>query len=310
MRPPSALAGLVALALAAGCAVASPDAAPGPAPSKAVPARPALTWHAAAQRPTKVLVVVEENKTQGSAMAGMPNLAALARRHGYTTHYRAVTHPSLPNYLAIAGGSTFGVHDDASPARHPLAGPSAFDRAIAAGRTAKTYAEAMPANCALRPTTRYAVKHNPWAYFADASSRANCRRFDVPSGTTTSGALRTDVDAGRLPTVGMLIPDVCHDGHDCSLAVADAWLKTWLQVIMAGPDYQRGRLAIVVTFDEDDKSADNTVLTAVIAPETSGVVASSSYTHFSLSRYLAEVSGTTPLGAGRTAPSFRAAFQL
>jgi acid phosphatase len=257
-----------------------------------------------------VLVVVEENKTQQSALAGMPYLAGLARRHGYTTHYRAVTHPSLPNYLAIAGGSTFGVHDDASPARHPVSGPSVFDRAIAAGRTAKTYADAMPTNCALRPTTRYAVKHNPWAYFADPTSRANCRRFDVPSGTTASGALRADIDAGRLPDVGLLVPDVCHDGHDCSLAVADTWLKGWLQVVMAGPDYRRGRLAIVVTFDEDDKSADNTVLTTVIAPQTSRVVATSPYTHYSLSRYLSEVSGTTPLGGARTAPSLRAAFQL
>jgi acid phosphatase len=257
-----------------------------------------------------VLVVVEENKTQRSALAGMPYLASLARKHGYTTHYRAVTHPSLPNYLAIAGGSTFGVRDDLGPARHPLPGQSAFDRAIAAGKTAKTYADAMPANCALRSTTRYAVKHNPWAYFADPVSRANCRRFNVPSGTTTSGALRADVNAGRLPNVGLLVPDICHDGHDCSLAVADTWLKGWLQVIMAGPDYRRGRLAIVVTFDEDDKSADNTVLTTVIAPQTRGVVASASYNHYSLTRYLAEITGTTPLGAGRTAPSLRAPFQL
>jgi acid phosphatase len=300
----------VSLVLAAACAGGPRDDAPATPHSAAVPARPALTWHGIAQRPTKVLVVVEENKTQGSAMAGMPHLAALARRHGYTTSYRAVTHPSLPNYLAIAGGSTFGVRDDHNPSRHPLTGPSVFDRAIAAGRTAKTYAEAMPSNCALLPTAKYAVKHNPWAYFADPASRANCRRFDGPSGTTTSGPLRSDVTAGRLPNIGLLVPDICHDGHDCSLAVADTWLKGWLQVIMAGPDYRRGLLAIVVTFDEDDKSADNTVLTAVIAPRTTGVVATSSYTHYSLSRYLAELGGRPPLGAARTAPSLRAPFQL
>jgi acid phosphatase len=274
------------------------------------PARPALTWHGGPARPTKVLVVVEENKTQTSALAGMPRLAALARAHGYTTRYRAVTHPSLPNYLARFGGSTFGVHDDASPSRHPIAGPSAFDRAIAAGRTAKTYAEAMPAPCSLTPATPYAVKHNPWAYFADAASRANCRRFDVPAGTTAGGALRSDVDRGRLPDVGLLVPNLCHDGHDCSLGVADTWLADWLQVVMAGPDYRRGRLAILVTFDEDDKSADNTVLMAVIAPRTSHVVATGAYTHYSLTRYLAELTGTRPLGAAATAPSLRAAFQL
>jgi acid phosphatase len=123
-----------------------------------------------------------------------------------------VTHPSLPNYLAIAGGSTFGVRNDASPSSHHISGPSVFDRVIAGGRTAKTYADAMPAPCTLTATGRYAVKHNPWAYFSDPASRANCRRFDVPLGTTTAGALRHDLDAGTLPTVGLVSPDLCHDG--------------------------------------------------------------------------------------------------
>jgi acid phosphatase len=263
-----------------------------------------------AQRPTKVLVVVEENHTQGSALAGMPYLASLASTYGRTTAYHAVSHPSLPNYLAIAGGSTFGVHDDRSPASHHLTGPSAFDRAIAGGRTAKTYADAMPAPCALTATSRYAVKHNPWAYFADPGSRANCRQFDVPLGTTTSGALRHDVDTGTLPTVGLLVPDICHDGHDCSLATADTWLRSWLTVIRQGPDYRSGRLAIVVTFDEDDNSGGNTVLTVVVSPYTSHVVSNRPFTHYSLARYLAEITATSPLRAAATAPSMRADFHL
>jgi hypothetical protein len=108
-----------------------------------------------------------------------------------------VTHPSLPNYLAIAGGSTFGVRDDKSPAAHPLAGQSVFGQVLAAGGTAKTYAEAMPSNCATSAEGRYAVKHNPWPYFADAGERAACRRYDVPSGTPARGALHDDVTPGR-----------------------------------------------------------------------------------------------------------------
>jgi hypothetical protein len=299
---------LVGLVSAAACA-------PSPAnrPAAAPPARaavPALTWHVAAQQPTKVLVFVEENKTDRSALAGMPYLASLARIYGYTTDYRAIRHPSLPNYLAIAGGSTFGVTNDAGPARHPLSGPSVFDQALAAGSTAKTYAEAMPSACAQTATRRYAVKHNPWAYFADATSRANCRRYDVPMGTTAAGALRSDVVAGRLPNVGMAIPDICHDGHDCSLETADSWLRSWLQVIFAGPDFRRGRLAVVVTFDEDDKSADNTVLTVVMSRSTSHVVATSSYTHYSLSRYLSQLTGSRPLRSAGTARDLRGAFHL
>lgn len=260
--------------------------------------------------PTKVLVIVEENHSQQAALDGMPNLAQLAQRFGYAADFKATTHPSLPNYLAMAGGSTFGVKDNDAPSSHRLAGPSAFDAAIAAGKTAKTYAEAMPRPCGMDSTDRYAVKHNPWPYFSDPTSRANCARFAVESGTTSAGPLRSDIDAGTLPNVGMLVPDICNDGHDCSLAVADRWLKDWLDLLMAGPDYQAGRLAIIVTFDEGGDSADTSVLTVVISPYTSGVKGALAYSHYSLTRYFAEITGTTPLGAGATATSLRAEFGI
>lgn len=305
MRPPRLLtsAALALTALLATACGSTPTATP-------TEASPLWLSSVAPARPSKVLVVVEENHAQSQALAQMPYLSSLASNHGRTTAYHAVTHPSLPNYLAIAGGSTFGVHDDSYPSSHPLPGQSAFDRAIVAGRTAKTYAEAMPSSCALASTSRYAVKHNPWAYFASATSRANCRRFDVPSGTPSSGALRSDINAGRLPTVGLLVPDICHDGHDCSLSTADSWLHSWLPVVMAGPDYRAGRLAIVVTFDEDDDNSGNTVLTTVVSPYTKKVVSGAAYTHYSLTRYFAELSRTTPLRAGANAPSLRSAFHI
>ncbi|MCU1589551.1 MAG: putative hydrolase [Frankiales bacterium] len=302
MRPPRPLLLLAACALAAACG--SPAAAP-------VRSHAAPLWFATTpQRPVKVLVVVEENHTQRAALQGMPYLSSLASTYGRTAAYKAITHPSLPNYLALAGGSTFGIRDDRGPASHHLSGPSVFDRVIAGGRTAKSYVESMPGNCAQSATTKYAVKHNPWAYFSDAGPRASCRRFDVPAGTTASGALRHDIDAGTLPTVGLLVPDICHDGHDCSLATADGWLKSWLSVVMQGADYRSGRLAVVVTFDEDDTSSNNTVLTVVVSPYTAKVVSTRALNHYSLTRYLAELTGTTPLRAAATAPSMRADFRL
>ncbi|MGZ6791385.1 MAG: hypothetical protein ACXVFV_00410, partial [Mycobacteriales bacterium] len=113
--------------------------------------------------PTKVLVVVEENHTQTQALNGMPYLRSLSSTYGRTSSYHGVTHPSLPNYLAIAGGSTFGVHDDYPPSYHKLTGASVFGQALAHARTAKTYAEAMSSACQQYAYGRYAVKHNPWA---------------------------------------------------------------------------------------------------------------------------------------------------
>jgi hypothetical protein len=297
---------------------AVPRTPPEPASSPLAPASasthptPAASSTAAANggHPTKALVIVEENHSERAALEQMPFLAGLADEFGRTTAYRAVSHPSLPNYLAVAGGSTFEVSDDQPPSSHPIQQTSVFDAVIAAGGTAKTYAEAMPEPCALESVDRYAVKHNPWAYFSSSTSRDNCGRFDVPAGDPGNGALRDDVDAGALPTVGLLVPDLCNDGHDCPLSKADDWLRAWLPVIMDGPDYRAGDLAVVVTFDEDDHTVDNAVLTTVIAPMVSHVVSGAPLTHYSLSRYLAELGGTAPLVDAATAASLQAAFGL
>lgn len=291
MTAPRALAALGLVVLSASCASRSPSSA-------------------TAAVPSKVLVIVEENHAAAAVSAGMPYLSAVSARYGHTTGYKAITHPSLPNYLALVGGSTFGIVDDADPVNHQLPGESAFDRALAAGHLAKTYAESMPSSCAQSSSGTYAVRHNPWAYFSDAGPRANCRRDDVPAGTPSSGALNRDVRSGGLPTVGLLVPNLCHDAHNGSLATADSWLKSWLPILQAGPDYRAGRLAIIVTFDEDDGAADNTVLTVVVAPHTSHAVSSRSLTHFSITRYFSELTGTSPLRSAASAPSLRFEFHL
>ena len=263
---------------------------------------------ATAAAPTKVLTIVEENHGQTTALRGMPFLAVLAHNYGRTTAYRTLTHPSLPNYLAMAGGSTFGIRDDGSPAQHPLHGASVFDAARGTGHTAKTYAEGMSRPCQTSSAGRYAVKHNPWPYFVDAGPRRACQTYDVPAGSTTSGALHNDVVRGTLPNVGLLIPDLCHDAHDCSLATADAWLKSWVAAITAGPDYKTGRLIIVVTFDEIEGSSSGSILTVLVHPAIRGRVVSSALSHLSWSRWMTDLAGAKPLRQAATAPSLGRAF--
>jgi acid phosphatase len=228
----------------------------------------------------------------------------LARTYGYATSYFATRHPSLPNYLAIASGSTHGVTTDAAPADNvTVTGESVFGRAIAADLTAGVYADAMPRPCALAPTGPYAVKHNPWPYFVD--ERALCRQHDLPM-----SALGADVTAGSLPNAGMVVPDLCHDAHDCRLSTADAWFKGWMTRIQAGPDWRSGRLLVVLTADEDDRSAGNRVLTVVVHPSQHGAVVTTRLDHYSLTRLYAEVTGTAPLGRGAKAASMAKAFHL
>ena len=247
---------------------------------------------------------VVENHSLRQMRAGMPHTYGLARTYGYASAYFALTHPSLPNYLAMVSGGTHGVTTNAAPAANaPVRGPSVFGRAMAAGRTAALYVDAMSRSCASTPSGRYAVKHNPWPYFVD--ERAQCRRHDVPL-----AALGPDIAGGTLPHAGMVVPDLCHDAHDCGLAVADRWFAQWMGRIQEGPDWRSGRLLVVLTADEDDRSAGNRVLTVLVHPSLHHVEVSTRLDHYSLARLYAEVTGTAPLGRAAGASSMVKAFGL
>lgn len=252
---------------------------------------------------TKLLVFVVENHSLDEMRTQMPFLRAIADRYGYADRYTAAAHPSLPNYLAIAGGDTFGVSDDDSPSAHPLSGSSVFGEAVDHGSTARLYAESMSSPCQTEPQGPYAVKHNPWAYFRDEQTQ--CRRDDVPL-----SAFAPDVSRGSLPAVGMVIPNLCDDAHDCPLAHADSWLRTWVRRAMSGPDWASGHLAIVVTADEDDDAHGNRILTVVAHPSLSHDVVSTPLGHDALSRAYADVAGVAPLRHAATAPDLLRAFGL
>jgi hypothetical protein len=253
---------------------------------------------------TKLLVLVVENHSLAQMRDQMPYTAGLAERYGYATDYVAARHPSLPNYLAITGGDTFGVADDAAPARHPLDGGSVFGQAVGSGRTAALYADGMTRPCSTaNGGDRYAVKHNPWAYYV--TERAACTTGDQPL-----GALAPAVRDGRLPEAGMIIPNLCHDAHDCGLGVADGWIRSQLETVLAGPDWRSGHLAVVVTADEDDHHGDNRVLTVVVHPSQHGNVVTDPLTHYSLCGLYSDVLHTPRLGNAAQAPSMAAAFGL
>lgn len=284
-------------------AAVSPSHPSTPSTGATASSRPHPTTPGRAGPVTKLLVVVEENHSLSQTRTGMPYAFALARRFGYATDYHAVTHPSLPNYLAIASGSTHGVSDDDPPSAHPLPGRTVFGQALARGGTAGVYADAMPGDCVTQAQGTYAVKHNPWAYFP--GERRGCLAHDLPL-----DRLWAAVRLGRLPNAGMVVPDICHDAHSCSLAVADGWLRRLMSKIFQGPDWTSGRLAVVVTADEDDGSEGNTVLTVVVHPSQRHHVVSERLDHYSLTRLYEDVTGVPYLGAARTAPSMAAAFGL
>jgi phosphatidylinositol-3-phosphatase len=266
------------------------------------------TARAASNHVTKVLVFIEENHSMSEMRSGMPYLYSQAIKYGYADHYTAIAHPSLPNYLAIVGGSTFGVTTDGSPSQLPEPTPNVYGAAIATGRTAKVYAESMPSNCVTATSGSYAARHNPWVYFPRDAAR--CAANDVPSGTTSSGKLRQAIVNGALPALGWVTPNVQHDGHNGTLASADSWLKKWLALVYASTDWRSGRLVVIVTADEDDYSQRNTVLTVVLHRSQAGHVVSTPLNHYSLTGLLTRVAHAPCLRNGCGAANFAAAFGL
>jgi phosphatidylinositol-3-phosphatase len=306
----------LATCLAAGCSMG--DAPSGQAASSA---RASVSASAAGTSPvatppsgsgqdgvSKILVIMEENHNAGEVFPdGMPYLWQLARTYGHATAWSAITHPSLPNYLAIFSGSSFNDPQDCLPGHGcTYPGPSVFGQALAAGQTARSYEESMPQPCDQSGSGNYDVNHNPWAYIPHEA--AQCRANDVPSGTTAGGALVSDVRGGTLPTVGLITPNLIHDAHNGTLAQADDWLRSWIPVLMSGPDWRSGHLAIAVVFDEGDTT--NHVPFVLIAPGVSGAIVSTPVDHYALTRLIDKIIGAQPLRHAATAGNLAALFGL
>ena len=310
--------GLAGCLLAAGCSspsaasshsAAGPLAAPSTGPVSASATDTTGTPAAATLSGLrKILVIMEENHSiQQVFPDGMPYLWSLARRFGYASNWSDVGHPSLPNYLAIFGGSAFGEPGDCTPSpgcTYP--GPTVFGQALSRGETARAYEESMPQPCDPSSSGQYDVYHNPWPYFP--SEVTSCRSDDVPAGTPAAGSLVSDVRGGTLPTVGLVTPNLVDDGHDGTLAQADAWLRTWVPVLMSGADWRKGQLVIVVVFDEGETTEQ--VPFVLMAPGLSGVTVSAPANQYTLTRLIDCIVGAPPLRQASNAADVAPLFGL
>jgi hypothetical protein len=192
-----------------------------------------------------VFVVIFENKESASVLGNRaaPTFNAYARRYATMTRYYGVTHPSLPNYIALVSGSTQGITSDCTSCL--VSARSLADTLEAAGRTWKTYAEGLPRAGYLGAfNRRYAKKHNPFAYFRNIANSPARRANFVPL-----TQLQRDESAGRLPDFGLVVPDLCHSMHDCSVGVGDAWLRRTVGPLLTLPN-----TVVLVLFDEGSSS--------------------------------------------------------
>lgn len=244
-----------------------------------------------------VVWIVLENI--GYAVVGSPHapyLNSLARSCGLATADHAVSHPSLPNYLALVSGSTQGVTDDAGPSVHPLGVPSIFSQLSGNWHA---YADSMPIPCDRVTSGTYAARHNPAVYFRSLGS--TCGRRDLP------GIQPINVAAAFT----FVAPNICDDMHSCAIEVGDAWLARAVGGIVASAQYRAGTVALFITFDESNTDGTNHVPTIVVAPSVPrGLRVGVAFTHYSLLRTTESLLGLPLLGAARSAASMTVPFRL
>ncbi len=256
----------------------------------AVAAAPAAPVHAAPLVPgfARVVVVVEENHTADAVIGNKaaPFINALATGGALMTQSFAVTHPSQPNYLALFAGDTFGVTSNACPLDLGAA-PNLASGLFNAGYSFGGFAEGLPAaGSPVCSAGGYARKHAPWVNFTNvpASASMPLSAFDI----------------GSLPTVSIVVPDLADDMHDGSVAAGDAWLSAHLSGYANWAKANNGLL--IVTWDEDDDSADNRIATIFYGASVKPGSYSQTISHYNVLSTIQEIYGLPKTGLAAAAP--------
>ena len=256
-------AGFLALGrLLAGCSSPAPAAVPAPSSAGAAlaPSAPSTAPSQPSNRPSTdgalpagiehVVVIVMENESYPVILGNdePPYIKKLASEYAVATNYRAITHPSLPNYLALTRGTNAGITDDCEPGDGCTAQvPNITDTTDKSRRTWKRYAESMPAPCTPGTTDLYAVRHNPFMYYPGVTdNQASCKTHVVPLPRLAADLKST----ASTPNYVFLSPHVCNDTHDCPLGTGDAWLSRQVPQILLSPAFTTHKSLLVLTWDE------------------------------------------------------------
>ncbi len=266
-----------------------------------------------------IFLMVDENHgfAQIIGNRAAPNLNRLATAFGLATSYFSVADPSAPNYVAMLGGSFFGIADDNAYYTHTVNKGSLMSQMDAAGLAWKGYFQSMPyagyrgicypVKCNGVPDIDplYSSKHNGIPYFKSIQDSAS--EFAKLSPLEQ---LADDLASGNVPNFGYIIPDQCNDMHGApsycvdggnpadlqdNLLVGrgDSFVANIVKQITSASFWSTGNNAIVITFDEgadgdtsgccDANPGTGKVVTIVITSHgPRGLQDPTPYNHFSL----------------------------
>ncbi|HEY7350636.1 MAG TPA: alkaline phosphatase family protein [Ktedonobacterales bacterium] len=277
----------------------SPPSAATPTGSPHTPTATATAQPAASGLPNfkHIFVLVMENEESSDVIGNSeaPYINSLAHRYSRAANYFGITHPSLPNYLELLGGSTFGIDSDCETCF--VHAPNLVDQLETARKSWKAYMEDMPSPCFVGDDGDYAQRHNPFIYFDNI--RTNPKRC---ANVVPLSSFASNLRAHALPNFVWITPNLCHDMHDCGVATGDAWLKSFLPQILRSPDWQSSVLFLI--WDEGSSDAGccqiadgGHIPMLVISPLSKpGFVSHVAYNHASLLLTIEEAWGLGKLG--------------
>src|SRR5579862_6775006 len=178
-----------------------------------------------------VFVIMMENTSYSDLLSpSNPNttfIQSLANNYGLETNYSGVTHTSLPNYVAVTSGSTWGssADDEAQADEGYFNHLNLADQLDRAHVSWKGYMESMPSagytgnygdcsstdsDCTTTPTSHalYVRRHNPFMQYPDVLNNSERTSKVVPLTQLTG-----DLKSGRVPQFVWISPNICNDMH-------------------------------------------------------------------------------------------------
>lgn len=280
-----------------------------------------------------VILIIEENNSYKSIVgsSSAPYINSVIKGCGVATNYHNITHPSLPEYIALTSGTPFSSLKPFTLDCTPSAScESSADNVFKQlGKHWNGYAESMPTPCDKSNSGFYAPRHNPAVYYTGLN---NCASNDVSLGTAShSRLLKAFAHESTAPAFATVTPNLCDDMHgitgcpDLSNLVkgGDNWLKQWLPLITRTAVYKRHDTAIFIVWDEgepgtiDESCATNTtdqschIPAIVVAPSVKkGTKSGKLFNHYSMLRTIETLLHLPKLGSAKSAASMSSAFGL
>src|SRR5947199_19278 len=158
----------------------------------------------------QLVVVLMENHDLADIYGPATYMTQLADQYGLAQHWESITNPSQPNYIALIGGSTFGVSGDGNSPN--LNHPTIVDIIEASGHTWKAFAEdASGSGCGLNPPR--GEDHFPFlSYTTITGNSARCANLLPGSSNEVIAALNAGTN------FIWLTPNDCNNMHSCGVS--------------------------------------------------------------------------------------------